>query len=154
MRSVTIQAPVLPLSETDFAAAEKLMTTLDRNGAPFLTLVDAWRKMFQHQYWAQNGGKLPQEVQAIRLDRDTAIVTLPHEIFVELGIAIKAASPFRTTIVISLANDVDFYIPTRRAFEEGQYEPTTCPLVPGCGKRLVEAAVKLLNELKPQARFR
>lgn len=154
MRSVTIQAPVLPLSETDFDAAEKLMTTLDRNGAPFLTLVDAWRKMFQHQYWAQNGGKLPQEVQAIRLDRDTAIVTLPHEIFVELGIAIKAASPFRTTIVISLANDIDFYIPTRRAFEEGHYEPTTCPLVPGCGERLVEAAVKLLNELKPQPSFR
>ena len=52
-------------------------------------------------------------------------------------------------MVVSLANDLDFYIPTRRAFEEGNYEPTTCPLEPGCGERLVTAAVKLLNELKP-----
>lgn len=31
----------------------------------------------------------------------------------------------------------------------GGYEPTTCPLQPGCGKLLVQTAVKLLNELKP-----
>ena len=122
---------------------------LDRDERPFLVVVDAWRKVFRHEYWRIHGGRLPQEVQAIRLDRDTAIVTLPHEVFVELGMAIKSASPFRTTIVISLANDLDFYIPVRRAFEEGHYEPTTCPLEPGCGERLVEASVKLLNELKP-----
>lgn len=63
--------------------------------------------------------------------------------------AIKSASPFRTTIVISLANDIDLYIPTRRAFEEGHYEPTTCPLEPGCGELLVMTAIKLLRELKP-----
>jgi len=148
MRSITIQSPVTPLTDAEFVAAKKLMETLGQNGAPFLTVADAWRKMFRHEFWQKHGGRLPQEVQVIRLDRDTAIVTLPHEVFVELGMAIKSASPFRTTIVISLANDLDFYIPTRRAFEEGQYEPTTCPLEPGCGELLVQAAVKLLNELK------
>jgi hypothetical protein len=78
-------------------------------------------------------------------------VFLPHEIFVELGMTIKASSPFRTTIVVSLANDLDFYVPVRRAFEEGHYEPTTCPLKPGCGERLVAAAIDLLNDLKPPA---
>jgi neutral ceramidase len=149
MRSTTIQSPVTPLSDAECAAAKKLMETLDHNDAPFLTLVDAWRKTFRREFWQKHGGKLPQEVQAIRLDRDTAIVTLPHEILVELGMAIKSASPFRTTVVLSLANDLDFYIPTRRAFEEGHYEPTTCPLEPGCGELLVQAAVKLLQELKP-----
>ena len=124
------------------------MESLDRNQAPFLTVADAWRKVFQHEYWVKHGGKLPQEIQAIRLDRDTALVTLPHEVFVELGMAIKSSSPFRTTVVISLANDLDFYIPTRRAFDEGHYEPTTCPLEPGCGELQVQAAVKLLSELK------
>jgi hypothetical protein len=149
MRSVTIQSPVTPVSDTEYAAARKLMETLDQNGAEFLVIVDAWRKIFRHEFWRKHGGELPQEVQGIRLDRDTAIVTLPHEVFVELGMAIKSASPFRTTIVVSLANDLDFYIPTRRAFEEGHYEPTTCPLEPGCGELLVQAAVKLLHELKP-----
>ncbi|MBE7500470.1 MAG: hypothetical protein HS113_09235 [Verrucomicrobiales bacterium] len=148
LRSTTIHSPVTPLSEAEYVAAKKIMETLDQNGAPFLTVVDAWRKMFRHEYWQKHGGRLPQEIQAIRLDRDTAIVTLPHEVFVELGLAIKSASPFRTTIVISLANDLDFYIPTRRAFEEGNYEPNTCPLEPGCGELLVQAAVTLLNELK------
>jgi neutral ceramidase len=149
LRSMTIRSSVTPVSDDEYAAARRLMETLDHNDAPFLTVVDAWRKIFGHEFWQKYGGKLPQEIQAIRLDRDTAIVLLPHEVFVELGLAIKSASPFRTTIVISLANDLDFYIPTRRAFEEGHYEPTACPLQPGCGELLVQAAVGLLNELKP-----
>ncbi|MSU21091.1 MAG: hypothetical protein EXS30_06820 [Pedosphaera sp.] len=149
VRSAIIRSPVTPITEAEYDAARKLMTTLDGNGASFLVIVDAWRKIFRRQFWEQHGGELPQEVQAVRFDADTALVTLPHEVFTELGMAIKAASPFRRTMVVSLANDLDFYIPTRRAFEEGHYEPTTCPLEPGCGERLVAAAVKLLNELKP-----
>jgi neutral ceramidase len=45
---------------------------------------------------------------------------------------------------------LDFYIPPRRAFEEGNYEPTTCPLKPGCGELLVDAALRLLGELKSE----
>ena len=46
-------------------------------------------------------------------------------------------------------HDLDFYIPTRRIFEEGHDVPTTCPLQPGCGEMLVQTAANLLNELKP-----
>jgi hypothetical protein len=77
------------------------------------------------------------------------VVALPHGNFTELGIAIKAASRFRRRMVISLANDLDFYIPTRRACEEGNYERNPCPLDLGCGELLVCAAAGLLNELKP-----
>jgi hypothetical protein len=149
MCSRVIRSPVMRVSSEEYDAARKLMENLDRDEAPFLRVVDAWRKVFEHEFWQKHGGMLPQEVQAIRLDGDTAIVTLPHEVFVELGMAIKSASPFRTTIVISLANDLDFYIPARRAFEEGHYEPTACPLESGCGELLVQTAVRLLNELKP-----
>lgn len=149
MLSRSVETPVAPISDGEYAEARRLMLALDREPASFLNKVDAWRKMFREQYWKTQNGLHPQEVQVIRLDRDTAIVTLPHEVFVELGMAIKSASPFRTTIVVSLANDIDFYIPTRRAFEEGHYEPTTCPLEPGCGELVVKTAVELLNELKP-----
>ena len=89
------------------------------------------------------------EVRVIRLSADTAIVTLPHEIFVELGLAIKQASPFRNTLVLSLCNDVDFYIPTRKAFAEGSYEVVNSRVKPGAGEALVAAAVGMLKELKP-----
>ena len=47
---------------------------------------------------------LEVEVQAIAFSDDLAIVALPGEIFVELGLAIKAASPFKHTFIAELAN--------------------------------------------------
>ena len=149
MRSATVHAPLIPVTDEQDERSRRLIAGIDGEDHPFLERVDAWRIALGRDFIEAHGERLPQEVQAIRLDRDTAIVLLPHEIFVELGMAIKSSSPFRTTVVISLANDMDFYIPTRRAFEEGNYEPTTCPLEPGCGERLVSAAVGLLLELKP-----
>jgi hypothetical protein len=88
------------------------------------------------------------EVQAIRLSDDVAIVMLPSEIFVELGLAIKAASPFKTTLVIELTNDDIAYIPTQQAFAEGSYEITNSRVMPGTGEKLVEAAIGLLKALR------
>jgi hypothetical protein len=77
-----------------------------------------------------------------------AIVTLPGEIFVELGLAIKKASPFRTTLVIELANASLSYVPTMKAFSEGGYEVVNSVIAPGGGEILVQAAVRLLREVK------
>jgi hypothetical protein len=92
--------------------------------------------------------KLPLEVQVFRLGPDTAIVTLPGEVFVELGLAIKAASPFKTTLVVELTNDSPAYIPTKKAFVEGSYEIVNSRVQPGSGEQLVEAATHLLKELE------
>jgi hypothetical protein len=76
-----------------------------------------------------------------------AIVGLPGEIFVELGLAIKRASPFATTLVVELCNDDPAYVPTRKAFSEGSYETVNSLVAPGGGEMLVETAVRLLQEL-------
>lgn len=55
---------------------------------------------------------LPLEVQVVRIGEDTAMVGLPGEVFVELGLAIKEASPFETTLVIELTNRHIAYVPT------------------------------------------
>ncbi|HXI00046.1 MAG TPA: hypothetical protein VNI52_07235, partial [Sphingobacteriaceae bacterium] len=49
-------------------------------------------------------------------DSETAIVGLPGEIFVELGLAIKKNSPFKNTTVLSLCNDKPSYVPTKIHF--------------------------------------
>jgi hypothetical protein len=59
---------------------------------------------------------------------------LPGEIFVELGLAIKEASPFRCTIIAELANGAIGYIPTKKAFEQGNYEPVSARCAPGIGR--------------------
>jgi hypothetical protein len=63
---------------------------------------------------------------------------------------IKKRSPFKQTMIVELANGSIGYIPTRRAFAEGNYEPTTARCAPGSGETLVETAVSLLNELHAQ----
>jgi hypothetical protein len=66
---------------------------------------------------------------------------------VELGLAIKQLSPFRTTLVIELSNCVEtIYIPTRAAYAQGSYEVTNSTLQPGSGEMLVEAALSLLRK--------
>ncbi len=83
------------------------------------------------------------------LGSEVAWVGLPGEIFVELGLSIKKRSPFAHTFVIELANENIGYVPDRRSYAEGNYEPESSRCAAGSGERLAEAAVKLLQELKP-----
>jgi hypothetical protein len=87
------------------------------------------------------------EVQVIALGKDVAWVSLPGEIFVELGLAVKKLSPFPHTFVVELANESVGYVPDRRSYAEGNYEPESARCAAGSGERLVEAAVKLLTQL-------
>ena len=60
-------------------------------------------------------------VQAIRIG-DQAIVSMPFEVFVEIGLEIKQKSPFQHTFLIELANGGYGYLPTPRQHELGGYE--------------------------------
>jgi neutral ceramidase len=86
-------------------------------------------------------------VQVIALGNEVAWVSLPGEIFTELGLAIKQDSPFPHTIIAELANGSIGYIPSRRAYEQGNYEVVSARCAQGSGERLVDAAVKMLKEL-------
>lgn len=93
------------------------------------------------------GDTLPAEVTVIGLGDELAIVCLPGEVFVELGLAIKQGSPYRQTMVIELSNMVEtIYIPNRGAYAGGSYEVTNSATQPGSGEMLVEAALRLLRQ--------
>ena len=95
---------------------------------------------------AGSGDSIPVDVHAICLGRDLAIVCLPGEVFVDLGLAIKRGSPFRTTLVVELSDCVEtLYIPTRGAYAGGGYEVTNSAVQPGSGEMLVESALSLLR---------
>lgn len=103
--------------------------------------------------WAGIGDRLPVEVTVMTFGEEVAIVCLPGEVFVDLGLSIKRSSPFRTTIVVELSNCVETaYIPTRAAYAAGSYEVTNSLVQPGSGEMLVEAAVRLLRTTASSAR--
>jgi len=96
----------------------------------------------------ENNIPLLAEVQVIALSDDLAIVALPGEIFVELGLALKKASPFKTTLIAELANGSIGYIPNRDAYPQGNYEVVSARNEAGSGEKLVEVALRLLGEVK------
>jgi neutral ceramidase len=85
-------------------------------------------------------------VQVLRIG-DLALVGMPGEYFVELGLDLKRRSSFGQTLILELANDSIGYLPTRRAFEEGGYEAESSHFLPGVGEQLADTAMKLLAHL-------
>lgn len=145
VRSAKVDAPLQKYSTAQIRRAEKNMALIGSRELPFLEQVEAYKIMALQLL---PGETLPIEVQAFRLSDDLAIVTLPGEVFVDLGLAIKRASPFKTTLVIELTNDAPGYIPTKKAFAEGSYETVNSRVQPGGGEMMVDLAIKLLKELK------
>lgn len=168
VRRTVVRAPLQKSTPEQLAASKQLIREI-QNGkkAEFFEHVDAYKRLVLENLrgkvdqdetmsligWglcsalASSGETLPLDVQVITLGRDVAIVSLPGEVFVELGLAIKNASPFKTTLVIELSNNVEsIYIPTRFAYVGGGYEVANSTLEPGGGELLAEAAIRMLVE--------
>lgn len=145
-RSASVTVPLQQYTPEQVAKAKKVFAEMDTAPPPFLEHVEA-TKILDLQ--ARKGTALPLEVQVFRISPELAIVMLPGEVFVDLGLAIKKASPFKATLVIELANEYPSYVPTKKAFAEGSYETVNSQVQPGGGEMLVEAAIKLLKELAP-----
>ncbi|HTU91239.1 MAG TPA: neutral/alkaline non-lysosomal ceramidase N-terminal domain-containing protein [Gemmataceae bacterium] len=143
-RRAFVPAPLQKYDADAIARARKDMAKIGTRALSFLKQVEAY-KIVSLQILPRDA--LPMEVQVFRLSDDVAVVGLPGEIFVELGLAIKKASPFPVTLVVELCNDAPGYVPTVKAFKEGSYETVNSRIQPGGGEKLVEAATRLLKEL-------
>ena len=148
VRSEVVRVPLQRYTPQELAAAREEIRKVGTAQLPFLRAVEAYRILSLD---LRGGEAAPLEVQAFRLSKDVAVVGLPGEVFVELGLAIRKASPFPTTLVVELCNDSPEYVPTKKAFGEGSYEVANSRIAPGGGEMLVEAAVRLLKELAPSS---
>jgi neutral ceramidase len=153
-RSVQVLQSAQRKEKVDFfehvRAYKKLMLDHLRHREPYANSVEyiSWGLS---RTLAGVGESIPVEVNVITLGPDVAIVSLPGEVFVELGLAIKQGSPFKTTFVIELSNAGEtIYVPNRAAYAGGSYEVTNSALRPGSGEVLVEAALGLLREAAAQ----
>lgn len=166
VRTATVRVPLLDATPDQVAAARDLLRRVQAGERiDFLDHVDAYRRLVIHNLrhevdpdealessgWgltrslAACGASMPLGVQVFTLGRDVAIVAFPGEAFVEFALAIKNASPFRTTLVVELANHGEtIYVPTRTAAVGGGYETINTTLAPGAGEMMAEAVVRLL----------
>jgi hypothetical protein len=143
VKSETVELPLAPITEADVAAARDVVKRVKDPKTKFLEKVKAFQVL---DVAARNGKTWEVEVQVIALGDDLAWVSLPGEIFVELGLAIKKASPVRHTLLAELANGSIGYIPDRGAYPQGNYEVVSARCAEGSGEMLVEAALRLLGK--------
>jgi len=131
--SKVVALPVEPLPaekelERVMAEQRRQVVALEKEAEPAREPLSAARIRLE---WAEDAlrcvrsgeaaGSMDMEMQVIRLG-DTALVCLPAELFVEIGLNIKAASPFPHTFIVELANGSISYIPTDAELERGGYE--------------------------------
>ncbi len=145
-RSQTVELPLAEFSEDDVASAREITGKFgEPDAAPFMEMVEAFKIV---DVYDRKGKPLQAEVQVFTLGDDFAMVSFPGEVFVELGLYLKERSPYPYTMVIELANGSVDYIPDRKAFLEGNYEPVSARCAPGSGEILVERTLEILNDLK------
>lgn len=146
----TVQLPLALVKDDEVAPARAVAATFGKPGAaPFNELVKAARIVDVAE---RNGKPIDAEVQVFSIGNDLAFVAFPGEIFTELGLAVKNASPFPFTVVAELANGSPGYIPDLKAHAQGAYEAISARCAPGSGEMLVDAATRLLLEHRYSAR--
>jgi hypothetical protein len=91
----------------------------------------------------------PVLIQAFRIG-DQAIVSMPFEVLVEIGLEIKKKSPFEHTFLIELANGGYGYLPPPNQHKLGGYETWwgTSRFQPQSSEILIKHLLEMLRELK------
>ena len=97
--------------------------------------------------WYEQNPIIRYPIKVITLG-DTALVHMPGELFHETALAIKAASPFRHTVVISRPTREVAYVPTPEAFDQGGMEPNLAAIAPSSEPLIRQAAIDVLAGLR------
>ena len=94
------------------------------------------------------GGSLDWPVELHLLQVGPAVLAgIPAEPFAEIGLAIKARSPFPHTWFGGYVGGWSGYIPTPEEYARGGYEVETSPFTPDAAARVVEDTVAALADL-------
>ena len=97
---------------------------------------------------------VPATVQALRIG-PLGIAAAPCEVFVEIGLNIKAKAVLKPAFTIELANGYNGYLPTAAHHELGGYETwraRSSYLEVGAAEKIESAALDLLTQLQSRAK--
>ena len=153
-----VPLPLKKADSADRAAAEKLLAEhpeprWDEDSTPRRVNAD-WMDaamLMSVELERERSPELAYEIQVMRIG-DIALVGLPGEPFVEGQLEIKVRSPFPYTFVAHNTTDFAGYIAPRHSYPRGGHEIRNKPakwakVEPGCLEKIVEEAVRLLDEI-------
>ncbi|MGI8636947.1 MAG: neutral/alkaline non-lysosomal ceramidase N-terminal domain-containing protein [Segetibacter sp.] len=146
VKSEIVQLPLAEISKDELPWAREVAAKYGKqNAAPFLDFVKAFKIL---EIDSRKGKPLDAEIQVFTLGDKFAIVSLPGEVFTEIGQYIRSRSPYPYTITTELTNAALGYFPDRKAYVEGNYEVITSRVAPGSAEILAENALRMLHQIK------
>lgn len=93
-------------------------------------------------------GTVPVNITVARVGDEVAFVGFSVEMLTEIGMAIKEASPFKYTFIITHANGSSGYLPPSYLYKEGGYEVTSTKFEIGSAEKVVKQTLTMLYNLK------
>lgn len=127
-------------SDVTLTAGEKIVETPQRQDIE-------WPAELSQYAASQDRPIVKLPVRFLRLN-DTVIWSAPVELFCEIAMAVRQASPFAHTFYFGYTNGWLGYLPTAQAFSEGGYEPRTSPFTAQAQGDLTQTVVAFLKTLR------
>ena len=156
VKNSTVTIPHRKLTAEEVAEAQNILDTVpdipkegDFESQDLANKVPAALRFFARRALDCHALSTPSHegrLTAIEFGSQLALVTLPGEPFNGIGRAIRQASPFKNTFVVSLAQSQSNYVPMAECFERGGYEvqPGINTAAPEAAQAIIDAALKNL----------
>jgi len=96
---------------------------------------------------ASGSAAIPAEVQAMRIG-PAAVLAAPIELLTQIGLNVKAASPFKPTLVAGFSNGYMHYGAPADYYDKGGYEVAECLLAPEWQALFESKAAEMLGRLR------
>jgi hypothetical protein len=162
-RTLRVGVKTVQLPHRDYETPERLEAAYEENVAKLQALRDAngdpeeirrvtmeCKRTSMRARLARDVNESPYrewELQAFTIGNDIALICSPGEPFIEIGLAIKDASPFETTFFSGYSNVGGAYMPWADAYPKGGYEIEVTPFAPEAAQVLADAAIEMLQEM-------
>ncbi len=86
-------------------------------------------------------------IYSLAINGDTVIWAAPLELFSQIALNVREASPFANTFYFGLTNGSLLYMPTKEAFGEGGYEPSVSLFTDQAEADFTSGVIRYLQEL-------
>lgn len=140
--STQLALPLMPV--TEFQAASRRALADPRVGS--MERRRAQANLDGVDFFADHRDSITVEILCLRIG-DALIVSVPGELFCELGMHFKSSFPEAFPMVATLSNGYIGYIPTRAAYAAGGYEGRSTRLSPGSGEAIINAGIQLARQV-------
>ena len=91
---------------------------------------------------------VPVTITAAHIGDDVAFISFNVEMLTEIGMTIKAGSPFKHTFIITHCNGSSGYLPPAQLYKEGGYEINSTHFAIGSDEIVIKKALSMLYDLK------